>query len=128
MEHLIKHIIKRDELNKPCRKRVKVHKRMFLFNLMKDQNYNLKTIGKFFNKDHSTVIHGIKSYHNLLNVNDFNLMVDIEEYLDVFGIDNPINEIEEYGRKDITVDIKRATTIEHLYRIKRRLEKNYYKI
>lgn len=127
MEHLIKHIIKRDELNKPCRQRVKVHKRMFLFNLMREQNYNFQTIGKFFNKNHATVIHGIKSYHNLLECNDFNLMVDIEEYMDIFGINIASKEIEAY-QKDITVDIKKATTIEHLYRIKRRLEKNYYKI
>ena len=123
MEDLIKSIIKKDGLDKACRKQILIHKRMYIFNFMRENGYKLKAIGNFFNLHHATVIHSLKKYNTLLIQNDYNLLIDIEDYENIFG-HIPI----PHKTRNLKSDIMLAHTIHDLYAIKRRLDNNLYEI
>jgi len=60
-----------DTLTLKKRKRSMVHARQLIFYFLKKYtSYTLKNIGKFFGKDHTTVIHGIQTINDLLYVED----------------------------------------------------------
>jgi hypothetical protein len=59
----IVNIIAEYELNTPCRKQEINYKRYYLFDfLYKYRNMPLSMIGEFFNRDHSSVLHGIRQH------------------------------------------------------------------
>jgi hypothetical protein len=68
----IKEHIEKYSLNVPCRKREVVYKRMYLFKYLQQmEGLSLTAIGKLFNKDHATVIHGLRTYENVKVYDDF---------------------------------------------------------
>jgi len=87
MEELIKDIeflISKDNLRQKNRKREKIHKRMYLYNLLKDYGYSSVRTAAMFSKNHSTVIHAIYEYKQLKEVNDKLLFDDTKEYIQFF--------------------------------------------
>ena len=68
----IKEHIEKYSLDVPCRKREVVYKRMYLFKYLQQmEGMSLTAIGKLFNKDHATVMHGLKTYENVKVYDDF---------------------------------------------------------
>ena len=121
MEDLIKNVeyyIEKDELKKRCRERKYVHKRIFLFNVLRNAGCTYQFIGKMFGLCHTTILHGIKTYKYLKKAKDPMLFLDIAEY--------DANLIY-YTKYDLKTDILKATTIRDLQIIKRRTEKELYK-
>lgn len=57
-----------------CRKREVVYKRNYLYKYLVNSGYNLSETGRAFQKDHASVIHGLKQYE---------LFKDDEMFLDV---------------------------------------------
>ena len=115
----VKYYIQKDGLKKKCRKREKVHKRFYLFHILRREGLTYSQIGSLFNLDHSTVIAGIKKYKILRKMNDKLLLWDIGEYLDTSEFTNI-----EY---DLLEDLKDAHSIQHLETIKKRIDRNLYK-
>ena len=123
MEDLIKSIIKKDGLAKKCRLPHIVHKRIFLFNFLRNNGYGFKRIADLFNMTHATVMHGIKRYNELKITNDAMLQVDIEHYVD------KLKDVKAAVRKyNLEKDVRKATTVRDLDIIKRRLTNNLYEI
>jgi len=121
MEELIKELIKKDGLDGKERLEYLNNKRMYLYYIMRKHGMKLKKIASFFNRDHATIIHGIKRYKFLLNNNNEMLKVDTEEYEQVFSkipMPKKTYNLEE--------DVIKATTIGDLNIIKRRLDNNMY--
>ena len=122
MVDLIKEVIEKDGLKKRNREQHIVHRRIFLFNLLRENGYTYEYIARLFNMNHATVLHGIKRYKDLLSLNDVRLQVDTERYAQKF------EDIEEAVIKyNLEKDVRKATTITDLDIIKRRLNNNMYK-
>jgi len=121
MVDLIKEVIEKDGLKKRNREQHIVHRRIFLFNLLRENGYTYEYIARLFNMNHATVLHGIKRYKDLLSLNDVRLQVDTERYAQKF------EDIEEAVIKyNLEKDVRKATTITDLDIIKRRLNNNLY--
>lgn len=121
MEELIKQVIEKDGLKKRNREQHIVHRRIFLFNLLRENGYTYAYIARLFNMNHATVLHGIKRYKDLLSLNDVRLQVDTERYVQKF------QDIEAAVIKyNLEKDVRKATTITDLDIIKRRLNNNMY--
>ena len=124
MEDLIKNIeycIQKDDLQNKCRKRIYVHRRMFFYYVLDKAGYNARKIGEMFGFDRTTVIHGIKSYKQLIDNKDKELLNDIEKYQkqSIFKVRKKVFNLK--------LDIMNATTIWDLEIIKNRTENNLYK-
>ena len=123
MVDLIKEVIEKDGLKKRNSEQHIVHRRIFLFNLLRENGYTYAYIARLFNMNHATVLHGIKRYKDLLSLNDVRLQVDTERYAQKF------EDIEEAVIKyNLDKDVRKATTITDLDIIKRRLDNGMYGI
>lgn len=64
MNEDIKELIAEFKLNKPSRKRDIVYKRYYLMHILHCRSrLCLREIGELFNRDHSSVIHGLKEHN-----------------------------------------------------------------
>lgn len=97
----IEKIIVKHNLRQKKRDRDIIHKRMFLFNLLKSYKIPVLHIGKYFNVHHATVIHNINKYEELMAQNDKLLEKDTELYRRFFRM----------KRKHYTIDLAAAKYI-----------------
>ena len=89
MEEKIKQLIEKDALASQSQRQVHVHKRHYLFYLLKERvGMTLEAIGELFNRDHATVIHGIKTYKTRVEMKDPYMNRDIAEYKEFLQDDN----------------------------------------
>ena len=68
----IKNIIELNELDSKSRKRDKVYKRFYLYNELRSmpEFKSLEWIGDMFNRDHSSVVHGLSTHDILIEMKD----------------------------------------------------------
>ena len=121
MLDLIKQLINKDGLDTEARHAPLIHRRMYLYNVMRRHGMIYENIGEYFNRDHATVMHGIKRYKYLMEVKDEVLLTDIEYYQTLFLHKDGTKK--EYNLEE---DVRKATTLGGLNIIKRRLENNLY--
>ena len=115
--------IDKDNLNTSNRKRSKMHKRAFLYAVLRNEGYHLKDIGKLFNRHHSTVIYSLKNYSNWIDTSDEMFYNDVYEYLDTFGYD----KLETVRSRSLLDDVKNCIVSTHaLLIIKNRIENGVY--
>ena len=118
MEKVIE-LIERDNLKSKSRAHEKVSKRFYLYHILRRNGMTLNLISKLFEKNHASVIHGIKVYKNRVEINDHAMVHHLVEYRRIIeGI-----EVRYHNLKQ---DIKSATTIKDLNIIKKRAELNLY--
>ena len=68
----IKDYICEEGLDTKSRKREVVYRRIYLFKYLQQmEGLTLTAIGKMFNKDHATVIHGLRTFDNVKLYEDF---------------------------------------------------------
>lgn len=60
----VKELIIQDELGTNSRQRDRIYKRSYLYAILREQGWNLSEIGILFNRDHATVINGLRTYDN----------------------------------------------------------------
>lgn len=112
-------LIERDDLKSKHRAYEKVSKRFYLYHILRRNGMTLTVISKLFEKNHASVIHGIKVYKNRVEINDRQMIGHLEEYRQIIeGIEVKYHNLSE--------DIKSAKTLEDLNTIKRRAELNLY--
>ncbi|MGI9555372.1 MAG: helix-turn-helix domain-containing protein [Cyanophyceae cyanobacterium] len=113
--------IRKDKLKHKSRKREFINKRMYLYYLLKEHDYSYTDIGKLFNKNHATIIHGCRQYRDLKKSKDVGLMNDLVEYYSFF---------QPYELQNIKFlikdDVANANSLRELQRIKKRLERELY--
>ena len=63
-------LIERDNLKSKNRAYEKVSKRFYLYYILRRNGMTLSLISKMFEKNHASVIHGIKVYKNRVEIND----------------------------------------------------------
>lgn len=77
---ILKQHIKENNLTTPCRKREFVYRRYYLYHyLYVMHGFQLVDIGKLFDRDHSTVINGLRMYEDLKNYRDF-IELTVDEF------------------------------------------------
>ena len=87
-------IIREYQLNTPSRKQEIVSKRYYLYNYMyENRNMTTTMIGQYFNRDHSTVVHGIQEHKYWYHRKDQNYLKMIY----------PIPELIRPKRADINI-------------------------
>lgn len=60
----VKELIIQDELATNSRQRDRIYKRSYLYAILREEGWNLSEIGRLFNRDHATVINGLRTYDN----------------------------------------------------------------
>jgi len=55
-------LIEQYELKQVCRRQDIIYKRYFLYDQLRKANYSLSAIGKIFDKNHASVLHGIRMH------------------------------------------------------------------
>ena len=86
----IKEIIEIYDLKAKNRKREFIYKRFYLFNFLSNSNLkiNYTQIGKLFNKDHATVLNGLKQHNDLMQFNDDVYLEHTKEIADTINDSN----------------------------------------
>ena len=118
MIELIKKIIEQDGLAEKNRKAEIVHRRIYLFRMLREDGYTLKRIGALFNMNHATILHGLRNYQNLTDVNDKVFIHDIEYYKLLLSLERP--------ELDLRNEIKQAKNLVDLRKIQLRIKNNFY--
>ena len=118
MEEIIQYI-EENNLKRKDRYRHIVYKRYYLSNLLRNNGLTLDEIGKIFNKDHATIMYGIKIHKDFMSINDSIYIQHTEqERLKFENLDHKYNLVD---------DIMNCYTIPVLKKIKFRLRNNLYK-
>lgn len=118
----IEEIIEEQNLREKTKYRYLVHRRWFLFRLLRKNGVVLQRIGEMFNLNHATIIYGLK-------MSEF-----YEEKKDeIYRLDT-LNLQEEFGNVEIILkqrnlveDIKKCNSTKQLLVIKARLKNSQYK-
>jgi len=107
----VKKIIKKYDLDTKNRSQIKCYQRYFLYKYLRNNGFTLEEIGKLFNRNHDTVIHGINTFCNLLYsknkdfviiVNNFHNELDKKKYnITDFNIEKVHEEIIEKKEKNL---------------------------
>ena len=86
----VKEIIKVYDLKGKNRKREFIYKRFYLFNFLSNSNLkiNYTQIGKLFDKDHATVLNGLKQHNDLMQFNDDVYLEHTKEIADTINSSN----------------------------------------
>lgn len=118
MEEIIQYI-EENNLKRKDRYRHIVYKRYYLSHLLRNNGLTLQEIGKIFNKDHATIIYGIKIHKDFMSINDSIYIQHTEqERLKFESLDHKYNLVD---------DIMNCYTIPVLKKIKFRIKNNLYK-
>jgi len=118
MIELIKEIIEQDGLAQKNRKREIVHRRIYLFRKLREDGHTLKGIGSLFNMNHATILHGLRLYQDLCDVNNKVFLHDIEYYKLLLSLELP--------ELDLRKEIKEAKNLKDLRKIQGRIKNKFY--
>jgi hypothetical protein len=118
----VKEVIERYQLDKKNRKREVIYIRSILYTQLRNEKWTLAQIGKLFNKDHATILHGLRCYQENIKYQDFkDINNRIEQELNL-----ATQEIEPESKLQLTeieLDILEANNITQFYEIKNNLIK-----
>jgi len=118
---MIKKIIEEHGLNTPSRKEELVYKRFVFWNYLYNKlGMTLEDVGREFNRNHSSVIYGIRKYNDLIMYNDFKKMAtEFEDEID--SILSVVNAEAVDNLTDIEVDLMNAKNVHELWAVKKKL-------
>lgn len=118
----IKEYIFTEGLDVKSRKRDIVYRRIYLFRYLKQmEGMSLISIGKMFNRDHSTVIHGLRTFDNVKLYEDF--MDYTRKEFELFKINTFRRDLYTLNRTPIQYTNEQFKTIVDV-RIKENIETN----
>lgn len=117
MTEILKYI---EENNLATRDRYRhyTYKRFYLYNLLRNEGHTLYEIAAMFNRDHASVIHGIKTHKDLISTNDKIYLDFVEELRLIFE--------SEPSQHNLVEDVLNCHSLERLKKIKFRIKNNLY--
>jgi len=111
-------LIEKHNLKRKDRRRATIYKRYYLYSKLYDARLSLSHIGVLFNKDHATVIHGLKMHKLYMSQND----QVYKHYIQPI-----INELQFTPEpRDLKREIMECNSLDELFIIKRNIERNLY--
>ena len=117
MEEIIKYI-EDNNLAKVSRKREVIYPRYYIFNKLRDQGYTLEYIANIFNKDHCTILHGIKIHKMYTKQKDKIYFQLTEKERDLFG--------DKHLIRPLHIEVLDCEDLKALKLIKKRIKLNLY--
>ena len=113
MENLIdriNEIIETENLRERTKKPTKVHRRWFLFSLLRNKGVIFQKIGDMFGMDHATILYGVRQVEIYKKAKDEFYLMDTADLEEIFNNLKYIKRIIKYQneytiwRKDGTLD------------------------
>lgn len=95
----------------------KVFRRAYLYHVLNQRDYTLHHIGKIFQKDHATVLNGLRKHEKYTITKDKLYKMYCDELSKLIEFDTETNLI---------TDILKCENMKELDLIKKRIERNYY--
>ncbi len=134
-------VIERDGLITKSRYRTFLDRRSYLYAMLNKNGMSLVEIGRLFNKNHATIINGIKKHHAYTRFKDELYLHNVKEYREIFYEPKKINvdliekDEKKYNGSQLITDILECKNTTELQDIKRKLlneeylftEATYYK-
>ena len=119
----VEEYISAEGLNTKSRRRDIVYRRMYLFKYLKQmQDKTLTEIGGLFNRDHSTIIHGLKTFEDVKLYDDF---IDYtQKEFELFRIDTFRRDLRTLNRIPVQFSREEFETIAKV-RMENNLETNH---
>jgi len=68
----VKELIEQDGLKSNSRRRCLIDKRSYLYKVLREEGMTLMKIAELFNRDHASVINGLKKHEQLTKYKDYN--------------------------------------------------------
>jgi hypothetical protein len=118
----IQELIQIDNLSSKDRYRDLIYKRSYLYSLLREDGWNLARIGKLFNRDHATVLNGLKIHDNYYG-RDKIYDCTIREYVKQLG---KVSIISDEDKPTIYQDIINCHNTTALAIIKQKIRDGYY--
>lgn len=125
MENLIERIheiIETENLRERTKKPNKVHRRWFIFNYLRRNNFVLREIAELFQMNHATIIHGITQSKIFGRAKDEMYLIDTIDLFQEFN-----NSTIKLKERNLIEDIMEGKNYHDLAKIQKRLQNNVYK-
>jgi hypothetical protein len=111
-------LIDKYNLKRKDRRRGTIYKRYYLYSKLYDAKLSLSHIGLLFNKDHATVIHGLKMHKLYTSQKDAVYQHHIQPIVnELLFVPEP---------RDLKREILECDSLDELFIIKRNIERNLY--
>jgi hypothetical protein len=134
-------VIEKDGLITKSRYRTFLDRRSYLYAMLNKNGMSLVEIGRLFNKNHATIINGIKKHHAYTRFKDELYLHNVKEYREIFyepkkiHVDLIEKDEKKYNGSQLITDILECKNTTELQDIKRKLlneeylftEATYYK-
>jgi hypothetical protein len=96
----------------------KIYRRAYLYHVLNRLNYTLNHIGKLFDRNHATILHGLRVHESLYFAKDKLYLMYMDE------LDSML--IYDYEKIHLYQDVMKCRNMKELKIIKERIERNYY--
>jgi len=103
----VKELMIQDELHLTDRYRDKVHKRAYLYSILREEGWHLSKIGRLFNRTHASIINALK-VHDSFYQKDKIYMRHIKHYELIF---KPIVELQKDSIFDDVMNCHNTTQL-----------------
>jgi hypothetical protein len=118
----VNEVIERYQLATPNRARQLVYIRSIMYTQLRNDKWTLAQIGKLFNKNHATILHGLRCYSANIKYQDFKEINErIEQELNLAICD--IEPESKLQLTEIELDILDANNIHQFWEVKNKLIK-----
>jgi hypothetical protein len=119
MDEIIEYIML-NQLDKKGRHRQHAYRRYYLYNLLRNQGIPYASIGDMFNRDHASIMHGIKVHKNYTSIND--------NMYDFYTMEEQLKFTGFTIERSLVQDILSCTNMDQLKLIQFKLKNNQYKV
>lgn len=118
----IKEIIEKENLKERTKKPKKVHRRWFLFKLLRKNEVTYTNIAEIFNMNHATIIYGIHQVEKYEKQKDEIYLLDTKDLN--FEFNNVQMILKE---RNLSEDVLNCNNLQALTKIKCRINNSIYK-
>ena len=126
---LINELIEKYGLLDKSRRRDVLFKRYYLYNEFRKCGLSLSQIGRVFDKNHATILHGLRVHKDLTSYRDADYTAEtcvIDAYLNGSELPDINNIFKTRKDYDIKTDVLKAHNLASFKRIQRRVKMGFY--
>jgi len=126
---LINELIEKYGLLNKSRRRDVLYKRYYLYNELRICGLSLSDIGRYFDKNHATILHGLRVHKDLTSYRDADYIAEtcaLQSYLDGAELPDISKVFKTQKDYDIKTDILKAHNMAAFKRIQRRIKMGFY--
>ena len=110
--------IKENDLKAKSRHRYVLYKRYYLYSILRKKGLSLSRIGKMFNQNHSTIIHGLINHDVWHKAKDPIYLLHTRELREMF--------VARQYYTPLRIKILECNSMDELEKIKNQIKNNYY--